>query len=37
MRLGRTLTWDPEREEFPGDAEANSHLKREQRAGFEVA
>ncbi len=37
MRVGRTLTWDPEREEFPGDAEANSHLKREQRAGFEVA
>ncbi|RLS53966.1 MAG: gfo/Idh/MocA family oxidoreductase [Planctomycetota bacterium] len=37
MRVGRTLTWDPQREEFPGDAEANSHLKREQRTGFEVA
>jgi myo-inositol 2-dehydrogenase/D-chiro-inositol 1-dehydrogenase len=37
MRVGRTLTWDPEKEEFPGDAEANSYLKREQRAGFEVA
>jgi myo-inositol 2-dehydrogenase / D-chiro-inositol 1-dehydrogenase len=37
MRLGRPLKWDPEKEEFPGDAEANSLLKREQRSGFEVA
>ncbi len=36
MRVGRPLTWNPETEEFPGDAEANGHLKREQRAGFEV-
>jgi myo-inositol 2-dehydrogenase / D-chiro-inositol 1-dehydrogenase len=36
MRLGRPLKWDPEKEEFPGDAEANSYLKREQRSGFEV-
>ena len=37
MRLGRPLTWDPVREEFPDDPEANSWLKREQRAGFEIA
>lgn len=36
MRVGRSLTWDPELEEFPGDAEANAHLQREQRSGFEV-
>lgn len=38
MRAGRTLTWDPVAEQFTGDgaAEANPHLRREQRAGFEV-
>ncbi len=36
MRVGRTLKWDPVREVFPGDAEANGWLKREQRSGFEV-
>ncbi|MGH7129797.1 MAG: Gfo/Idh/MocA family protein, partial [Planctomycetaceae bacterium] len=36
MRLGRPLKWDPEKEEFPGDNEANGWLKREQRKGFEV-
>ena len=36
MRLGRPLRWDPEREEFVDDAEANRWLRREQRAGFEV-
>lgn len=36
MKLGRTLQWDPTTETFPTDAEANSHLKREQRAGFET-
>ena len=36
MRLGRTLKWDPESESFPGDSEANEHLKREQRSGFET-
>ena len=36
MRIGRTLKWDPEREEFTGDAEANALLSREQRGGFEV-
>ncbi len=36
MKLGRPLRWDPVAEEFPGDAEANGHLSREQRKGFEV-
>jgi predicted dehydrogenase len=37
MRLGRKLSWNPEAEEFVGDAEANTWLGREQRKGFEVA
>ena len=37
MRLGRPVKWDPEKEEFPGDTEANRLLKREQRSGFEIA
>ncbi|EAQ82708.1 Gfo/Idh/MocA family protein [Blastopirellula marina] len=36
MRLGRKLTWDPKSEKFVGDDEANQHLSREQRAGYEV-
>jgi predicted dehydrogenase len=36
QRLGRSLTWDPEQEEFPADAEANGLLSRQQRSGFEV-
>ena len=31
VRLGRALTWDPEKEQFVGDAEANQWLAREQR------
>ena len=31
LRLGRKLTWDPAREAFPNDPEANTHLAREQR------
>jgi predicted dehydrogenase len=31
LRLGRKLTWDPAREEFVGDREANAQLAREQR------
>ena len=31
--LGRPLTWDPLREEFPGDAAANRYLERARRAG----
>lgn len=34
--LGRNLNWDPVKEEFSGDAEANTWLKREHRKGFEV-
>ena len=36
MRVGRKVKWDPAAEQFPGDAAANSLLKREQRTGFEV-
>jgi predicted dehydrogenase len=36
MRLGRPLKWDPEREEFIDDKEANTWLRREQRKGFET-
>jgi len=34
--VGRDLQWDPVKEEFVGDVEANTWLKREHRAGFEV-
>lgn len=33
---GRKLKWDPAKEEFIGDAEANKYLDRERRKGFEV-
>jgi myo-inositol 2-dehydrogenase / D-chiro-inositol 1-dehydrogenase len=36
IRVGRKLTWDPKKECFVGDTEANQYLKREQRKGFEV-
>ena len=36
MRLGRRLKWDPNREQFVGDEEANAMLKREQRSGYEI-
>jgi len=36
MQLGRALTWDPQREEFSGDDEANERLSRPQRSGFEI-
>jgi hypothetical protein len=31
IRLGRELKWDPDKETFDGDAEANSYLVREMR------
>jgi hypothetical protein len=31
VRLGRPLKWDPVKEEFVGDAEAQSYVAREQR------
>lgn len=36
LRLGRKLRWDPDKEMFVGDEEANRHLSREQRKGFEI-
>ena len=36
MRLGRKLKWDPDKELFNGDDEANGLLRREQRKGFEI-
>ncbi len=37
MRLGRPLKWDPDKEQFIDDSEANAWLSREQRSGFEIA
>ncbi len=37
LRLGRTVRWNPEQERFVNDPEADALLRREQRAGFEVA
>ncbi len=36
IRIGRPLRWDAAKEEFVGDADANTWLSREQRKGFEV-
>lgn len=36
LRLGRKLSWDPAREIFPGDAEANGRLRRDQRAPYRI-
>ena len=36
MRLGRKLTWDPEKELFAGDEEANRWLSRAQRPPYDV-
>ena len=36
MRLGRTLTWNPDQERFTDDAEANRWLSRDRRKGFEL-
>ena len=36
MRLGRKLRWDPVKEEFVGDAEANKMLSREMRAPWHL-
>ncbi|NUQ62540.1 MAG: Gfo/Idh/MocA family oxidoreductase [Pirellulales bacterium] len=36
MRLGRKLTWDPDKELFIGDEEANRMLSRKQRKGYEI-
>ena len=36
MRLGRKLRWNPDKEEFVGDAEANRFLSRAMRAPWQV-
>ena len=36
MRLGRSLAWNPDREQFVDDAEANRWLSRDRRHGFEL-
>jgi predicted dehydrogenase len=36
MRLGRKLRWNPDAEQFIGDAQADAMLSREQRKGFET-
>ncbi len=35
-QVGRRLHWDPERETFPDDAEANAYLDRPRRRGWEL-
>jgi predicted dehydrogenase len=35
-RLNRKLRWDPEKEQFPDDAEANSAVNRPRRKGYEL-
>ncbi|HEY2253453.1 MAG TPA: gfo/Idh/MocA family oxidoreductase, partial [Planctomycetaceae bacterium] len=37
VRLGRTLRWNPQSEQFVDDPQANTYLAREQRTGYEVA
>ena len=34
--LGRKLTWDPKRERFVGDDEADKLLSRPRRKGYEL-
>jgi predicted dehydrogenase len=34
--LGRKLRWDPEKETFPGDDEANKHLDKPKRKPYEL-
>jgi hypothetical protein len=36
MKLGRKLIWDYKTETFVGDEEANTHLKRVERAPYGV-
>lgn len=35
-QLGRKLRWDPEKETFPGDRQANCFLDRPRRKGYEI-
>ncbi|MBN2294896.1 MAG: Gfo/Idh/MocA family oxidoreductase [Pirellulales bacterium] len=36
MLTGRKLKWDPDKEQFPGDAEANAMLSRKQREPWSI-
>ncbi len=36
MKLGRKLRWDPDKETFPGDDQANAMLSRPQRAPYGI-
>jgi hypothetical protein len=36
LRLGRKLTWDPEKEQIVGDREANAWQSRKQRKGYRI-
>jgi hypothetical protein len=36
IKLKRKLRWDPVKEEFIGDDEANAMLKREQRRPYHI-
>ena len=36
IRLGRKLQWDPEKESFVGDADANAWLRRQQRKPYQI-
>ena len=36
IRLGRKLQWDPEKEFFVGDAQADTWLRREQRPAYRI-
>jgi len=37
IRLGRKLNWDPAKEQFVGDAEANSYLTRQMRKPYDYS
>ena len=37
IRLGRKLTWDPEKEQIVGDDEANALQSRVPRKGYEIS
>jgi hypothetical protein len=34
MRMNRTLNWDPDKQQFANDPEADKHLSRPQRAPY---
>jgi hypothetical protein len=36
LRLGRSLTWDPGQDRFPGDDEANGMLARAARSPWAI-